>query len=160
MRVLAIDPGYDRLGLAILDKDVAGVVTYIYSTCVLTDRTSPHAERLTIIGSALRKAIQTYRPHTLAIETLFFNKNIKTALLVAEARGVILYEATQGSCSIHELSPQAIKIALTGYGKSDKQAVTAMVKRLIRGVPTSALDDEYDAIAIGMTHLAQNGTNR
>jgi len=88
------------------------------------------------------------------VETLFFNKNVKTAIGVAQARGIILYLAKNAGCTVHDFGPQEIKIAVTGYGKSDKNAVIDMVKRLVSNVPEKALDDEYDAIAVGITTLA------
>ena len=153
MKVLACDPGYDRLGVAVLER-VGGVDTLIHSTCVITDRARSITERLVVIGDAVSAALKTHTPDTVAIETLFFNKNIKTAIGVAEVRGIIIYLARCEGCTVVEYGPQEIKIAVTGYGKSDKSAVTSMVKRLVKNVPPNALDDEYDAIAVGITALA------
>ena len=104
--------------------------------------------------------LQEHQPDTLAIETLFFNKNVKTAIGVAHARGVILYLAAAYNCTIFEFGPQEIKVAVTGYGNSDKTAVFAMVRRLLPNIPEHAFDDEYDAIAIGITCLAHHGKGR
>ncbi len=153
VKVLAFDPGYDRLGVAVLER-VLGVDTLIHSSCVITDRALPITERLMVVGDAVFTALNTYTPDTVAIETLFFNKNIKTAIGVAEVRGIIIYLARSKKCTVVEYGPQEIKIAVTGYGKSDKNAVTSMVKRLVKNVPPDALDDEYDAIAVGITALA------
>jgi crossover junction endodeoxyribonuclease RuvC len=131
----------------------------LYSTCVLTDKQTTLNERLQVIGTSITQAIKDYDVDTLGIETLFFNKNVKTAMGVAQARGVIIFAAMQEHCVIHEFSPQAIKIATTGYGNSDKVAVTTMVKQLVPDVPRDALDDEYDAIAVGITCLAHFGRN-
>ena len=158
MRVLAIDPGYDRLGVAVMEYQ-NGKEYLIYSTCVLTDKKSKLPDRLFEVGDAVAKLITTYTPDTVAIETLFFNKNIKTAIGVAQARGIIIYLAKKASCIVHEFGPQEIKVAVTGYGNSDKAAVFAMVSRLVPNVPKQALDDEYDAIAVGITCLAQFGRN-
>ena len=158
MRVLAIDPGYDRLGVAVMEYK-NGKEYLIYSACVLTDKKSELPDRLFEIGDAVAKLITTHTPDTVAIETLFFNKNIKTAIGVAQARGIIIYLAKKASCVVHEFGPQEIKVAVTGYGNSDKAAVFAMVSRLVPNVPTQALDDEYDAIAVGITCLAQFGRN-
>jgi len=158
MRVLAVDPGYDRVGLAVMEYE-NGKEKLLYSTCVLTDKTEGLNQRLQVVGIAITQTIQNHAVDTLGIETLFFNKNVKTALGVAQARGVIIYTAMQVGCTIYEFSPQAIKIATTGYGNSDKVAITAMVKQLIPDVPVDALDDEYDAIAVGITCLAHFGRN-
>lgn len=153
--VLAFDPGYDRLGVAVLHK-VDGKEKLIHSECVTTLRSDEMPDRLKVIGESAELLIRTYAPKIVALETLFFNKNIKTGIAVAEVRGILLYLARHHGCRVMEFSPQEIKIAVTGYGKSDKSAVTSMVKRLIPDVPHTALDDEYDAIAIGITALAHS----
>lgn len=155
MRVLAIDPGYDRVGVAVLEKS-ADKETLLYSTCIETLKSDDMPERLLQIGTTISQIITEYSPTAVAIETLFFNKNIKTALGVAQARGIIMFLAKHAGCTVYEFGPQEIKIALTGYGKSDKNAVIGMVKRLIENAPQNALDDEYDAIAVGITALAHH----
>ena len=152
MRVIGIDPGYDRLGVAVLEG-TAHSQTLVYSTCLVTEKKLPLSKRYHQIGIELAHIIEKYAPERMGIETLFFNKNIKTALSVAEARGVILYVAECAQLSIHEYSPQAIKIAVTGHGASSKDQVSQMLTRLIKNIPTGMLDDEYDAIASGITCL-------
>lgn len=154
MKVLAIDPGYDRAGVAILERTADNKDNLLYSDCILTDRVADLPERLFTLGQAVEKLLTKYRPERLAIETIFFNKNIKTAIGVAQARGVILFAGQKAGCQIYEFGPQAIKVAVTGYGKSDKLAVIDMIKRLVKNAPAKALDDEYDAIAVGLTCLA------
>ena len=155
-RVLAIDPGYDRLGVAVLERQ-SGKETLLHSACILTNKSEPLTERLYTLGDAVATLLTTYTPDAVAIETLFFNKNTKTAIGVAQARGIIIFLAKNAGCTVHEFGPQEIKVAVTGYGKSDKPAVIDMVKRLIVGAPQKALDDEYDAIAVGITALAHHG---
>jgi crossover junction endodeoxyribonuclease RuvC len=92
----------------------------------------------------------------IAIETLFFNQNQKTAMAVAQIRGICVFLAKMADCILCEFGPQEIKVAVTGYGKSDKRAVIDMVCRLVSNAPTDALDDEYDAIAVGITALAHH----
>ncbi len=159
MKVLAIDPGYDRLGIAVMEYQ-DGREHLIYSDCLLTEKNTPLPDRLFTIGEAIKKILEIYQPDTVGIETLFFNKNIKTAMGVAQARGIILYLAKVAGCTVYEFGPQEIKVAVTGYGNSDKSAVFAMVMRLVADVPQGALDDEYDAIAVGITCLAQYGRTR
>jgi crossover junction endodeoxyribonuclease RuvC len=156
MRVLAIDPGYDRCGVAVMEL-VSGQEVLVYSSCIETDRQAHLSQRLFVIGQSLEETIRKYSPTALAIETLFFNKNITTGIGVASARGAILYIATKASLPIYEFGPQEVKVAVTGYGSSDKAAVYDMVNRLIKNVPPKAKDDEYDAIAVGITALAQYG---
>ena len=155
-RVLALDPGYDRLGVAVLERHT-GKEVLLYSACIVTNREAELTKRLLEIGSALETLLATHSPDAVAIETLFFNKNIKTAIGVAQARGIIIFLAQKAGCAVYEFGPQEIKVAVTGYGKSDKNAVIDMVKRLIIGAPITALDDEYDAIAVGITALAHHG---
>jgi len=158
MRVLGIDPGYDRVGVAVMEYE-NGAEKLIYSACIMTDKADELNLRLQIVGNSITTLIKEHSVDTLGIETLFFNKNVTTAIGVAQARGIIIYTAMQEGCVVHEFSPQAIKIATTGYGNSDKVAITAMVKQLIPDVPVDALDDEYDAIAVGITCLAHFGRN-
>ena len=155
MRILAVDPGYDRLGVAVLEHQ-DGKEALLFSECVTTPKEAELSERLHQLGDRFSELLAEYKPDGVAIETLFFNKNQKTAIAVAEARGIIMYLAKVAGCSVHEFGPQEIKVAVTGYGKSDKSAVIDMVKRLMRGVPEKALDDEYDAIAVGITALAHS----
>jgi crossover junction endodeoxyribonuclease RuvC len=159
MRVLGVDPGYDRVGLAVMEYE-NGIEKILYSTCLETNKEADLHSRFKQVGNTITKIVKEYAVDTLGIETLFFNKNVKTAMSVAEARGIIIYTALEAGCQIYEFSPQAIKIATTGYGNSDKHAVTAMVKQLIPSAPTAAIDDEYDAIAVGITCLAHHGRNK
>jgi crossover junction endodeoxyribonuclease RuvC len=153
MRIIAFDPGYDRLGVAVLER-VNGKDALLFSTCVQTRATDDLSDRLLHVGRTVTDLIGEYKPDAVGIETLFFNKNIKTAIGVAQARGIIMYLAKNAGCTVYEFGPQEIKVAVTGYGKSDKTAVISMVRRLIPNTPTGALDDEYDAIAVGITALA------
>jgi len=155
MRALGIDPGYDRLGVAVIDR-TDHTETVVYSTCIETNRADELPDRLGSAGRALLEIMTEYRPSIVAVETLFFNKNVKTAIGVAQARGMILFIAKQAGCAVLELSPQQIKIAVTGHGGSDKPAVFAMIKRLAHNVPEAVLDDEYDAIAVALTALAHH----
>lgn len=155
MRVLGIDPGYDRLGVAVMEKR-DGKEVLLHSDCIQTPASGTLPERLLQIGNAIEALIAQHEPDALGIETLFFNKNQKTAIGVAQARGLCIFLAKKAGCKIYEFGPQEIKIAVTGYGKSDKKAVIDMVKRLVPDVKTDAIDDEYDAIAVGITCLAHH----
>lgn len=153
MRVIAIDPGYDRCGVAVLEKQ-NGKEIVLYSTCIETSSTESFDERLRQIGEHVGAVIEKWQPNALALETLYFSKNQKTALSVAEARGVIVYTGACHNLKLYEYSPGTIKIAVTGVGNADKKQVMNMVPRLVSLPRTDLLDDEYDAIAIGITHLA------
>jgi crossover junction endodeoxyribonuclease RuvC len=152
MRILAIDPGYDRLGVAVLEGN-ASRPTLITSRCVEPNK-GAQVDRLSHVSSAITSAINEYAPDALAIETLFFGINKKTALGVAEARGAVLAAAGLAGLPVIECSPQQVKIAVTGHGGADKAAVAKMIPRLVSLSEKKRLDDELDAIAIGITALA------
>lgn len=152
MKILAIDPGYDRLGIAVVEGD-ASRPTLLWSDCVIPEK-GPRAERLARVSSAVALAIEEYAPDALAIETLFFSVNKKTALGVAESRGAILAAAGIASLPVIECSPQQVKSAVTGHGGADKAAIARMIPRLLALPKKKRFDDELDAIAIGITALA------
>lgn len=160
MRLLALDPGYERLGIAVLDKpapgkDARGVKESLaYSDCFQTSKDLPHFERLGMIGAEIVRIIEEFKPQAVCLEGLFFSKNQTTTIKVAEVRGVILYLAAKTGIPVYEYNPMEIKVAVTGYGKSDKPAVIAMTERLIKIEKKIKHDDEYDAIAVGLTCFA------
>ena len=158
MRILAIDPGYDRLGIAVVEGDPSRP-TLVWSDCVEPPKGGA-AERLAVVSRAVSDAIAVYAPDTLAIETLFFSKNVTTALGVAEARGAILAAAGSASLPVVECSPQEVKLAVTGYGSADKKAIETMVPKLIALPEKKRRDDELDAIAVGIAALASTPTRR
>ncbi|MEX2013567.1 MAG: crossover junction endodeoxyribonuclease RuvC [Parcubacteria group bacterium] len=153
--ILAIDPGFDRIGLAVMEPG-RDKPRLLFSQCLKTDSKEARSKRLLFIGENLKSLIKKWRPKVLAIETLFFNTNTTSAIGVAEARGIIIYEAARAEMEIFEYGPQTIKIAVTGYGKADKIQIGAMVRKLVNlpDRPSKRLDDEVDAIALGITHLA------
>jgi crossover junction endodeoxyribonuclease RuvC len=154
MRIIAIDPGYERLGIAVLEKELRGKEKLLYSDCFKTSKDIAHSERLKLLGDEIERIIGEYKPEALCLETLFFSANQKTAIAVAEARGVILYQAAKNGLKVYEYGPGEIKVAVTGYGKSDKQNVIDMVNKLVKIDKKIAHDDEYDAIAAGLTCFA------
>jgi crossover junction endodeoxyribonuclease RuvC len=156
MRVIGVDPGYDRLGVAVLEYE-NGQETVIHSSCIETNPKDDLLTRLKVLGDEFTSLLQDHKPDTLGIETIFFNTNQKTAIGVAQARGIVIYLSQCAGCKVYEFGPQEIKVAVTGYGKSDKSAVIDMTKRLVRNAPEKGLDDEYDAIAVGITCLAHYG---
>lgn len=153
--VLAVDPGFDRIGLAVVTLEESKP-KLLFSECLKTNPRKTRSERLLAIGRKIKEVVERWQPKTLAIETLFFNTNTTSAIGVAEARGIIIYEAARTDMKIFEYGPQTVKIAVTGYGKADKVQVESMVKKLLKlaDKPSARLDDEVDAIALGITHLA------
>lgn len=154
MRILAIDPGFERIGIAILERLPQTKDIVVYSDCFKTSAKIPFHERLTAIGTEIERIITLYAPVALAIEKLYFTTNQKTVMGVAEARGVIIYCASRNGLLLFEYTPPQIKVAVTGYGKADKTMVMTMVPKLIRINTPSHSDDELDAIAIGLTCFA------
>lgn len=154
MTILAIDPGYGRTGIAIVEQNKERTGVLRYSDCFITPSSDLFSRRLFCVGSEIERVIRTYQPRRLAIEKLFFNKNQKTALMVSEVRGMILYLAGVHKLTIFEYTPQEVKIAITGYGKGNKQQVIRMVQALIKIDKDIPYDDEYDAIAIALTCCA------
>ncbi|MEK7140450.1 MAG: crossover junction endodeoxyribonuclease RuvC [Patescibacteria group bacterium] len=152
MRILGIDPGFERLGLAILEKRKGETQErVIFSECFKTTAQLEFPDRLNLIGAEIREKIKKYKPEILAIETLFFASNQKTVMRVAETRGVIIYEATLAGLMIFEISPLQVKMSVTGYGGADKKQILKMVKMLIQVDDEKTSDDELDAIAIALT---------
>jgi len=158
MRIIAVDPGYERLGIAVLEKTATSKEQLLFSECFKTKASDAHHIRLAQVADEMVRVITEYQPSILAIETLFFSKNTKTALKVAEARGAIIATSTQAGLDVFEFSPQAIKIAVTGSGSSDKNHITKMIPMLIQISGGKKYDDEYDAIATGLTYFASART--
>lgn len=155
MRILGIDPGFERLGIAIVEKNKTDKKeTVVFSECFKTKASLPFGDRLVLIGEEVKNIIKKYKPDVLAIETLFLTNNQKTVMHVAEARGVVIYEAANAGLKIFEASPPQIKIATTGYGKATKEQMIKMVKLLVEIDVSKKSDDEMDAVAIALTALA------
>lgn len=154
MRILAVDPGYERVGIAVVEKRGAGKDRLVYSSCFQTTPKEAFETRLVAIGDEILRVIETYKPQVLAIERLYFNSNQKTAMRVAEARGSVIYICAKRRLDLFEYTPLQIKSAVSGYGKSSKAQVARMLPKLIDIPRDIAYDDEYDAIAIALTCLA------
>lgn len=153
MRVLAFDPGYERLGVAVVEK-ISGKEALMHSECVRTSATLPFPERLSILGQSAEALIKKWQPDVVALEELYFEKNAKTAMKVGAVSGVLLFVAAKAGLKVYEYTPLEVKVATTGYGKAQKAAVADMVKRLVKVPEGKRLDDELDAIAVGITCLA------
>ena len=165
MIILGIDPGFERLGIAVLEKNKnERKEKVLFSECFHTSVKLEFSERLLLIGKEVKNVIKKFKPDILAIETLFLTTNQKTVMHVAETRGVVIYEASCNKLEIFEASPPQIKIAITGYGKANKEQVMKMVKILVdidnkKTYPNDhsigrESDDELDAIAIALTAFA------
>jgi crossover junction endodeoxyribonuclease RuvC len=159
VRIIGIDPGFDRLGVALIDKE-GTMETLIYSTCITTSKKDAFEDRLLYIGKELEALITRFTPQELAIETLFFTKNQKTIITVAEVRGICIYLAKAHSVTLHEYSPPQVKLAIAGHGKATKEDVEHMVPKILKHpLKIGTLDDEIDAIAIALTHSASRSNS-
>jgi crossover junction endodeoxyribonuclease RuvC len=152
MRVLGIDPGFDRLGMAVLEGD-ASKPRFVWSECVLPPKGSSE-KRLACVYKEVLAALEKYKPDSLSIETLFFSTNKKTALAVAESRGAILAAAGTAHVHVCEFAPNQVKLAVTGHGAADKAAIARMIPHLLPLPEKKRLDDELDAIAVAIAGLS------
>ena len=178
MIILGVDPGYDRVGVGIIEAS-NGLDNYIYSDCILTDKKDTFVNRLSHINRSLSLILNQYRPDLLVIESLFFAKNVKTAMDVAQARGSILLtlntyiesiqtlnknerytkNLTVKHVDLLELTPMQIKLSLAGNGHADKKSVSYMVYQILKldtninfinKNKNKILDDEIDALSIAL----------
>jgi len=140
------------MGIAVLEGNPSRP-TLVWSDCIVPPKGAA-AERLSTIQTALTEALTTYQPDVVALETLFFSQNKTTALGVAEARGIVLAAAGSAGIPIKEYSPGTVKVAVTGDGRADKKAIARMIPRLLSLPEKKRLDDELDAIAVGIAALA------
>jgi len=153
MKVLAIDPGYGRCGVAVVEKS-NGKEILLYSACIETSTGSEFSERLGKIVSECARLIEAHAPDSMALEKLYLTKNQKTAMRVAEVRGALIALAAQSGIRVFEYTPGEVKSAAAGWGGADKTHVMKMLHALMKIEKDITYDDEYDAIAIGVTHLA------
>ncbi len=153
-KILAIDPGTATTGYAILEvspkNDLPKILGY---GCITTPAKTPAASRLQTIAKDLRQLIEKYDPSELAVEQLFFAKNVTTGIAVGQARGVILLAGAEAGLKISEYTPLQVKQAITGYGQATKLQVQYMLKNIFKLKNIPKPDDAADAIAIGWCHL-------
>jgi crossover junction endodeoxyribonuclease RuvC len=152
--ILGIDPGYDRMGVCVLEKVSNNENKILFSVCLESNKKDDLNERIYQIGKELEKIILKYKIEELAIEKLFFTTNQKTAMGVAESRGAVIFLCKNLKVKIFEYTPLQIKSALTGYGKADKNQVYFMLNKILKLEQKlkKQYDDEYDAIAVAYTH--------
>ncbi|MEX0933491.1 MAG: crossover junction endodeoxyribonuclease RuvC [Candidatus Paceibacterota bacterium] len=158
MRIISLDPGYDRLGIAVIEKDARGKEVLLFSTCHTTEKTEPFENRLFSVVRAFREMLEIYKPDECALEKLFFQNNQKTAMFVSRVIGALTYVSLEKNVPVFEYTPLQIKTAVTGNGRSTKLEMMKMIPLIIPcpkiATGEKMLDDEFDAIAVGVTHLA------
>jgi len=149
--VLAIDPGFDRLGWAVGEVKNRKVTVLGYG-CIQTDKKEQIFPRYSQIIKDLKLIVESYHPQVLAIEELFFSKNTKTAMRVSEVRGVIIGLLLAENLEVFEYHPNTIKQAVTGNGHADKTGIDKMVRLQLKIKNEKIIDDTIDALAILLTH--------
>ena len=151
MIILGIDPGIGRCGWGIITVNNSQL-TVNNSGCIETRPNSKVEERLLIISTKIESITKKYKPDVLAIEELFFGANSKTALTVGQARGVVLLAAAKNKIPVTVYTPLQVKMALTGYGRADKNQIGQMVKVILKLEKIPKIDDTSDALAVAITH--------
>ena len=152
MIILGIDPGIATLGYGVVDKDRSGNCRAIDYGVVLTPKEETLPVRLAILEEGVNRVIDRFSPEEIAMEELFFSKNITTGIAVAHARGVTMLACVKKCGRLYEYTPMQIKQALTGYGRADKKQIQQVVTSLLRLKSIPRPDDAADALAIALCH--------
>ncbi len=152
MIILGIDPGIATLGYGVMDKDRNGNCRAIDYGVVLTPKEETLPVRLAILEEGVNRVIDRFSPEEIAMEELFFSKNITTGIAVAHARGVTMLACVKKCGRLYEYTPMQIKQALTGYGRADKKQIQQVVTSLLRLKSIPRPDDAADALAIALCH--------
>lgn len=151
MRILGIDPGIGRLGWGIIQEE-KGKVKALSFECIETSQNYSEEQRIKQIYEQLQSIIELEKPEVIAVEELFFSRNVTTAFSVGQARGVVLLAAAQKDIPVISYNPGEVKVAVTGYGKAEKKQVGQMVKMILGLKRLPKLDDTTDALAVALTH--------
>jgi crossover junction endodeoxyribonuclease RuvC len=153
MVVLGIDPGTATTGYGLVTETESGGLQAITYGVILTTADLPMAERLLILFKRMQELLLLHQPDSGAVEKLFFQRNVTTAISVGQARGVILLAMAEAGCSVAEYNPMEVKQAVCGYGGADKNQVQQMVTALLNLEKVPKPDDAADALAIAICHL-------
>ncbi|MBQ8295741.1 MAG: crossover junction endodeoxyribonuclease RuvC [Clostridia bacterium] len=154
MIILGIDPGIATLGYGVIEKDERGNCRAIDCGVVVTPKEEGLPVRLAMLEEGVKKILDKYRPDEVAMEELFFSKNITTGIAVAHARGVALLTCVKECGRLYEYTPMQIKQALTGYGRADKKQIQSVVTSLLHLKAVPKPDDAADALAIALCHAS------
>lgn len=157
--ILGIDPGYGRLGWAIGRHNGTSWENLVLD-CIETSSKAEPLERYQQLEKELQEVIDEHQPQEAAVETLFFANNRKTAMKVAESRGIILATLIRNQLPVKQYNPMEIKETVTGYGKADKKAVEKMIRMEFNLRQEKILDDALDALAVVLTHKIRSRTNK
>lgn len=160
MLVIGIDPGTARTGYGLVRQDPGGELIYVVAGVITTPAESPMPDRLLELHSELSKILSLHRPQSGAVEKLFFQRNVTTAMTVGQARGVAMLALAEAGVSIGEYNPREIKEAVGGHGAADKRQMQDMVKLLLKLDARPHPDDVADALAVAICHLNASGFRR
>jgi crossover junction endodeoxyribonuclease RuvC len=160
MKALGIDPGTATTGYGVLDIEGEKVTVIDYGCIKTSPADGGASSRLAKISKDLKELISKHKPKCIAVEKLFFGNNVKTAMSVGQARGVIMLAAAEAGLEIAEYTPLEVKMALTGYGRADKNQMQQMVKTLLKLDTIPKPDDAADALAIAICHLNTSAFNK
>ena len=151
MIIMGIDPGVARMGYGFVERKKAGEkLKLIDYGCITTDSSLPAGERLKKINNELNRLIKKYRPEALAVENIYFFKNLKTAMPVSQAKGVVLLTAAKKNVPVYEFTPLQAKMTVVGYGRAEKKQVQEMVKIFLNLENIPKPDDAADALAVAI----------
>ncbi|CAM4358231.1 MAG: crossover junction endodeoxyribonuclease RuvC [Paenibacillus macerans] len=151
MRILGIDPGIAIVGFGFIDKQGSKLTPVQYG-CIQTEAHTPEEERLLHVYEGMVQLIEKYNPDAVALEKLFFNRNVTTAMSVGQARGVLVLAAVQKGLPVAEYTPMQVKQAIVGYGKAEKRQVQEMTRMFLKLQAIPKPDDVADALAVAICH--------
>ncbi len=149
MIIIGIDPGTAITGYGIIEKDKKYLKCLEYG-CIRTEPTLPQGERLKKINSELNKLIRKHRPEVMAVENIYFFKNLKTAMPVSQSKGIILFTAAKKKIPVYEFTPLQVKMTVTGFGRASKKQVQEMIKVIFKLEKIPKPDDAADALGIAI----------
>jgi len=151
--ILGVDPGTATTGYGLVTEDEGGEARLVRYGAIITAPSEPMPERLLAIHREMTALIREHAPDALAIEILFFGRNVTTALTVGQARGVVLLAAAQANLPVYEYKPAEVKQAVAGYGGADKRQMQEMVRIMVGLDEIPRPDDAADAVAVAICHL-------
>lgn len=149
--VLGVDPGTAITGYALVRQE--DELSLVDCGAIITPAGTPLPDRLLVIHTSLAALIERYRPEVVAVEELFFSKNVRTAMSVGQARGVVLLAGAQAALPVYEYKPAEVKQAVAGYGNAPKEQMQEMVRLLLNLDRVPEPDDAADAVAVAVCHL-------
>ena len=159
MRVVGVDPGVTTTGFAVLDRHPSGVAAVAVGA-LRTAPAQPHAERLAELAGGFAELLDQHRPDVVAVERVFFSVNVRTAMSVGQASGVILSTAAAAGLPVFDYTPTEVKLSVAGVGTAPKQQVGAMVAALLRLDAPPKPADAADACALAICHINRSGLAR